>query len=242
MMMTARYPTRHLTLFLALIGALTAFSSGTAEAHVDVASGVATANSTNLVRFGVGHGCAGADTYSLTIDIPTGVTSVRPVRSDFGIPTVQKDASGNVTSVTWQKPEAEALDADTAYYEFALRLRTPDQPFTSLHFVVHQTCRAADGTLTTVDWADLPSTPPEEATDHPAAELRVLPARLPGWNKYTVGTDMTDLAAFFSDAQILWKGTAAYSANPNTAALIANTSGVTELTSLSTGDEIWVKY
>src|SRR4051794_25721582 len=81
-----------------------------AEAHVDIGSGPAVANSTNEVAFSVGHGCTGADTFKIIVDIPAGVTSVRPMRSDFGIPTVQKDGSGTITSVTWQKPITEALD------------------------------------------------------------------------------------------------------------------------------------
>jgi hypothetical protein len=50
------------------------------------------------------------------------------------------------------------------------------------------------------------------------------------------------LKAFFGDAQIVWKGTAAFSANPTTAGLIAGTSGVTALTSIAAGDVIWVKH
>ena len=48
----------------------------------------------------------------------------------------------------------------------------------------------------------------------------------PGWNKYVVAQAVPDVAAIFGDAQIVWKGTAAYSANPATAALIAATPGV----------------
>ena len=78
-------------------------------------------------------------------------------------------------------------------------------------------------------------------TDEPAPEL-VMPARKTGWNKYPVPQAVSDLAAPFGDAQIVWKGAAAYSANPATVELIAATSGVTPLTSLAANDEIWVKY
>jgi uncharacterized protein YcnI len=225
-----------------LFAAAGVFFTTRADAHIEVASGVATANSTNVVTFGVGHGCAGQDTYRVTIDIPAGVTSVRPMRSDFGTPSVQKDNTGAVTSVSWQKPDTEALDTDFAYYTLVVRLKVPDQPFSTLYFVAHQTCRAADGTLTTVDWADTPSTPPDAGTGEPAAALKLVPARLPGWNKYTVAAAMTDLSVFFKDAQIVWQGTAAFSANPNIMSLIMNTSGVSALSALSAGDEIWVKY
>jgi hypothetical protein len=214
-----------------------------AEAHIDIASGPASANATNEVTFSVGHGCAGADTYRVVIDIPAGVTSVRPMRSDFGTPTIQKDLAGTITSVTWQKPLTEALDADIAFYKLIIRLKTPNQPFTTLYFASHQTCRAMDGTLTTVDWVGLPTTPmPDGGTIEPAAPLNLVPARLPGWNKYTVPSALANLSVFFKDALIVWKGAAAYSANPNTAAVIANTPGVTALTAISAGDEVWVKY
>ncbi len=218
-------------------------ASTAAYAHIEVGSGAAVANATNEVVFKVGHGCAGADTYKVTIDIPAGVTSVRPMRSDFGKPSVTKDAMGVVTSVTWQKPDTEALDTDLAFYKLTIRLKTPNTPFTSIYFAAHQTCRAMDGTLTTVDWVGLPTTPvPDGGAVEPAAALTLMPARLPGWNKFTVGTAIADLSVFFKDALIVWKASAAYSANPNTKTQIMGTAGVTELTAIAAGDEIWVKY
>lgn len=142
-----------------LLAGCTVLLAGAAQAHIEIASGPAASNATTKVVFGVGHGCAGTDTYRVKIDIPAGVTSVRPMRSDFATPTVEKDSAGNVTSVTWQKPTADALDIDIAYYELVLRLKTPDQPLTTVYFPAHQTCRASDGTLTTVEWTDVPATP-----------------------------------------------------------------------------------
>lgn len=220
------------TLITVMIG------STTAHAHVSISSGPAVANATSEVVFSVGHGCSGADTYKVVIDIPAAVTSVRPLRSDFGPPSVAKDAMGAITSVTWVKPLAEALDSDLAFYKLTLRLKTPNQPFTTLYFPVHQTCRAMNGTMSTVDWVSVPP----NVTDEPAASLFVVPARAPGWNKYTVPVAMTDLSVFFKDALIVWKDSAAYSVNPNTASLIGSTAGATTLTALAAGDEVWVKY
>jgi uncharacterized protein YcnI len=222
---------------LGLAGAL--FTTAVAHAHVAVTTGPAAANKTQDVTFSVGHGCEGGlDTYSLKIDIPAGVTGVRPLATDFGQATVETDASGNVTSVTWQKAEEDVLDADTSYYTFTMHLRTPDKPFTRMFFLAHQTCLAANGSPVTVDWIALPGQEGE-----PAPALVVVPAHAPGWNKYTVGEHITDPSVFFQDAQIVWRGTQAYSANPNTAALITSTPGVTALTDgLHPGDEIWVKY
>lgn len=217
---------------------------GVAEAHVDRASGPGIANATQEVVFGIGHGCAGADTYRLKVSIPAGITSVRPMTSDFGKATVEKDAAGLVTAVTWQKADADALESDTAYYKLTIRMRLPDKPFTTIYFASQQTCRAADGALSVVDWVGLPTTPMPDGGPavEPATPLPVVPARLPGWNKYTVTEAIPDLSVYFKDALIVWKGTAAYSFNTATADLAKETPGVTALTALTPADVVWVKY
>jgi uncharacterized protein YcnI len=226
-----------LTVALAAIAALV---STTAHAHISIASGPAFANASQEVTFGVGHGCEGADTYRVQVEIPAGVTSVRPETSDFGQADVELDAAGTVVAVTWTKPEASVLDKDMQYYKLVLRLKAPDQAFSTVYLPAHQTCRAADGTETVVDWVGIGEA--EGSAVEPAPALHVLPARFPGWNKFTVGAPVDDLKSFFSDAQIVWQGNSAFSVNPTTTELIGTTKGVTALTSLSAGDEIWVKY
>jgi len=231
---------------LSLLGTLVGVCFGNvAYAHVSVASGPATANVTQVVTFGVGHGCEGADTMRVTVDIPTGVTSVRPMPSEFGAASVTRDLANVVTSVTWQRPVSEVLSSDDDYYELKVRLKPPNNPFTTIYFLAHQTCRQSNGTLTTVDWVGLPGmTAPDGGALEPAAGLLLLPARQPGWNRYTIPVtlSMTDLSNYFRDALIVWKGTQAYSINTQTTALIMRTPGVTALTSLSATDEVWVRY
>lgn len=211
-----------------------------ASAHIGVPSGPGFANTTQEIVFGVGHGCAGADTYSVKMMIPAGVTSVRPVRSDFGKVSVEKNAAGDVTAVIWQKADQDLLDADISYYKLSVRMKLPNQPFTTLYFPTYQTCKASDGTSSTTEWVGTPT----NSAPEPAPELRVLPARKPGWNKFTVPAAIStaDLSAYFGDAQIVWKGAAAFSANASTVELVKGTSGVTELTELQANDEIWVRY
>jgi uncharacterized protein YcnI len=218
-----------------------------AQAHISVASGSAVANASQEVVFGVGHGCTGVDTYRVKIDIPAGVTSVRTETSDFGPATIEKNSAGDTVSVTWQKPLANLLPEDTAYYKLVLRLKSPDKPFSTVYFPAHQTCRAPNGTLTVVSWIGLPSATPVPdggTAPEPAPALNLVPAHFAGWNKYAVPSDLADLSVFFKDALIVWKGNQAYSANPATAALITSTAGVTALgsSSLRADDEIWVKY
>ncbi|HYQ26409.1 MAG TPA: YcnI family protein [Polyangiaceae bacterium] len=217
-----------------------ALVSATAQAHVSIASGPAFANTSQEVSFGVGHGCAEADTYRVQVEIPAGVTSVRPETSDFGQVDVETDAAGTVVAVTWTKSDASVLPADTQYYKLVVRLKPPDRPFTTVYLPAHQTCRAADGSETIVDWVGI-----NDAADsaiEPAPALNLVPARLPGWNKFTLATPVDDLVRFFGDAQIVWSGNQAFSVNPATSELIGATSGVSALTSLAEGAQIWVKY
>lgn len=215
---------------------------GLSVAHVGIV-GTGSANTTQEVVISVGHGCAGADTYRVKIEIPAGVASVRPMRSDFGKFSLEKDAAGTITAVTWQKPDADLLDADIGYYKLVIRLRVPNAPFTSVFLPAQQTCRAADGTLSVTNWKRLPTDPVVDGgADEPAPELKIVPARRAGWNKFAVPVSISDLSAFFSDALIVWKGGAAYSASPTTTELIGSTPGVTTLSSLAANDEIWVKY
>ena len=225
-----------------LIVGMTLMLASSASAHVGVSSGPGYADTNQLVSFGVGHGCEGSDTRSVRIEIPPQVVSVRALNSDLGPARVELNDAGLVSSVTWEKPESEVLDADTNYYTLTLRLRVPNAPFTTLYFPAYQTCQTRTGELIEVEW--IATVPEDEVPDgqEPAAALSIHPARVPGWNKLTVPVAIDDLARFFADAAIVWKDEAAYSANPLTAELIVNTAGVTELDSLEAGDEIWVKY
>jgi periplasmic copper chaperone A len=160
--------------------------------------------------------------------------------------TLEKDAGGLITSVTWQKPDADLLPSDSEYYKLIIRMRTPNQPFTAIYFPIIQTCKKPDGTLLETRWVGKPGDPllPDGGMEEPAASLSLMPARLPGWNKYTVPVAIPNnvLAGWFGNAIIVWKGNAAFSANPATTELIKNTAGVVALDSLQANDEIWVRY
>ncbi|MEI9936639.1 MAG: DUF1775 domain-containing protein [Pseudomonadota bacterium] len=228
------------TILTPVLAGFAALVSSTAQAHITVASGPAFANTSQEVTFGVAHGCEGVDTATVQVEIPPGVTSVRPETSDFGQTDVETDAAGTIVSVTWTKPKDGVLDTDTQYYKLVVRLKAPDHAFSTLYFPAHQTCRAPDGTETVVDWVGMDE--PAGSTVEPSPELYILPARFPGWNKFTVANGTDDLKGFFSDAQIVWSGNKAFSVNPATTDLISSTNGVSALTSIVQGDEIWVKY
>jgi periplasmic copper chaperone A len=218
-----------------------ASASSLANAHIGI-TGPGFADTNQVITFSVGHGCEGSDTRSVRVEIPSEVLSVRAVDSNLGRASVELDDAGLVSSVTWEKPESDVLPSDTNYYTLALRLRVPNQPFTTLYFPAYQTCQTADGELIEVAWSAAASEDEAPEAEEPAPALTILPARVTGWNKLTVPVDVEDLSVFFSDAQIVWKGEAAYSSNAATTELIGSTEGVSELTSLEEGDEIWVKY
>src|SRR5687768_5710424 len=119
-----------------LIIASILLAASTASAHPTITSGPAFANKGGqLIKFGLSHGCDGVDTIGIRVDIPANVTSVRPLVSSFGKPAVTKSGS-NVTSVTWRKPDSELQAEDNSFYEFQIRARIGDVPFTQIQFNV----------------------------------------------------------------------------------------------------------
>jgi uncharacterized protein YcnI len=204
-----------------------------ALAHVDVDS-PGFAGQRQILRFSVGHGCEGDDTIGIRVSLPEEVTDMRALPSLWGDPAVTTSSAGLPLAVEWTKPNARA--GDDSFYEFHLRIRVPDMAFATIYFKVTQTCRSATGEVTTVEWSALPG---EEG--EPAAALSIMPVRHPGWNKFTVPAEITELG-MFDDAQIVWAGDAAYSGNPTTMELIAAEPDVEVLTSIPASTTIWVKY
>lgn len=216
--------------------AAVAFSLGAieaAQAHtafVVNASSNAFAGKSYFATLNAGHGCedaAGAlyDTEKVTVEIPAGVTKVRPMDADWGPAKVEeKDANGNVTKISWTRT-APAHTEDSYLYRASFTATLPNAPMTTLAFRAVQSC---NGGQVETAW---------EGAEAPT--LKLLPARTPGWNKFTAqaNIDEATIKAFFADANIVWSGGAAYSANPVTAGLIT-----TPLTSIPTGAEFWVKY
>jgi uncharacterized protein YcnI len=235
------------TLTSTAVLAAVALAAPVVQAHVSVSSGPGFADKTQEVTFGVGHGCAGADTLSIRVQIPADVTSIRALRSDLGPARVEKNAAGVVTAVIWSKPAAEIVEGDPNYYRATLRLRVPNKPFTTLYFPTIQTCRTPAGVESTAEWVAVPGNgpdggAPDAAEPEPAPALVIVPARQPGWNKFTVPAALSDLSAFFADAQIVWVGGSAWSANPSTAELIKSEPNTQTLVTIPAGSTVWARY
>lgn len=216
--------------------------STVAEAHVSFAAGaVPYAGKSWIGAVNVPHGCsaggASFDTRKVEIEIPAAFTGVRPSHSTLGTAAVTLDGAV-VTKLTWTQADSAVQAEDTHFYQLPLRGSLPATPFTTLEFRTLQTC--SDGTVVAWEGADVP-------------KLRLLPARTPGWNQYTIPTGVSltsaDVKAYFSDAQIVWFGQKGYSPNTETTAQIGRTSGASALVTavdtdvvLTAGDVIWVRY
>ena len=194
-----------------------------AHAHVSFVSNNAYPGKSYIATAVIPHGCEDLnavkhDTIEIAISIPAGFTGVRPADSTFGPATVEKDVDGNVTRLIWTKAAA------ALFIQVSFRGTLPNAPLTTLELETTQTCEGN----TTKTWSGVD-----------APKLRILPARAPGWNKYTAQSaiDASMLNSFFSDAQIVWSDNAAYSANPVTDSLITN-----KLNAIPQGAVYWVKY
>lgn len=235
----------HLTTLLAAFGCL--MSTNLAHAHVGFSSATAPANTTIEASFDVGHGCEGLDTYSVKITIPSGVTGLRVVEhQSFATVTVEKDASDAIKSVTFTKAQSAVRAADDAFYKILLRFKLPNAPFTRVLFPTLQVCKSQDGTkVSNRDWAaEEETTLPDGGTLDPAPALILVPARVPGWNKFTAAGDIAKFTVdkLYKDALIVWASDAAYSSNPTTMAQIKAEDGVEVLETIQPGTEFWVKY
>lgn len=93
-----------------------------ASAHVHATADSSAAGSTSLVTFEVPHGCEGATTNTLTIDIPDGIDSVTPtVKAGWD---VEKVADGDRVSQVVYTAQGEGL-ADGFRDTFAISVPLP---------------------------------------------------------------------------------------------------------------------
>lgn len=149
-----------------------------ARAHVTLEVAQAPANSTYKAVLRVPHGCDGAATIRITVQLPPGVTAAQPMpKPGWRLTTTPREgapppaghgAVPELAAITW---EGGPLDA-AHYDEFVVRLRLPDRPGELLHLPVLQDCEGGRS----VAWTQIPD-PARRPTEYPtpAAALRLLP-------------------------------------------------------------------
>lgn len=213
-------------------------------AHAAVTSGTGFVNAYYQVDLAIPHGCDGADTYRIEVSIPTELTSIRAVLGELGYAEMETDpATGNITKLAWEKSKTDLLESDNHAYNLSFRTKLPETPFTTLYFPTIQYCQDTQGVESTAEWVGM------GGHDHnggdtdvkPAPKLFIYPERKSGWNQYAAPDHLHDFS-IFDDAAIIWKGTAAYSSNPSTQALIEADESTSVLDAIHPGEEFWVKY
>lgn len=134
--------------------------SGPASAHITLETGMSSWGSYYKAVFRVPHGCDGAATTGISVEIPEGVISVKPMeKSGWKITTVVgkyaktlkshgKPITEGVKTVDWSGGSL----ADDRYDEFVFLAQLPDdKDVMRIFFPVTQTCGAK-----TVRWNQVP--------------------------------------------------------------------------------------
>jgi uncharacterized protein YcnI len=156
--------------------------AGSASAHVSITPTETAAGASTLLTVGVSHGCDGAATTALEIQVPEEILSVTPSRNPLW--TVTK------TKVKLDKPQTDAHGNEvterdgTIIYRtktplpegyrdtFELSLTLPEKEGATLAFPTIQTCERGE-----TAWVEVPADgqDPEEL-EHPAPALTVTAA------------------------------------------------------------------
>lgn len=141
--------------------------------HIVLENKSAPTGSNYKAVFQVGHGCNGAPTTAIAVQIPPGFEGVKPFAKAGWTITSQ----GN-TAVTWTAASKEAALPDAHVDEFILRGKLPDAAG-PLWFKVMQTCD--DGVSKSSNhWADIPATGSStKGLKTPAALLEVVALQAP---------------------------------------------------------------
>lgn len=186
------------------LAALLACSAG-AQAHVTLTVPTAAAGSRVVATFRIGHGCVGAATTALRIEVPDTIASARPLAMP-GWTLAFEHKGERVSAVTWTGGEIPA----EAYGEFSLLVKLPDTKG-SVVFRATETCGAvvehwsgadaehpapvlsvtAGGAAPAAAAAVVPATAPVGALKASVSEawFRALPAGRPASGYFTLRND-----------------------------------------------------
>jgi uncharacterized protein YcnI len=126
-----------------------ALTCGAALAHVTLETAQAVSNSYFKATFSVPHGCEGTPTIRVRVRIPDGVTSVKPQpKTGWEVATVKEKldkpveighgvkVTELVREVTWSGGRL----LDEYFDQFAMQVKLPEAPNTTLYFPVVQEC------------------------------------------------------------------------------------------------------
>lgn len=133
-----------------------------AHAHVTLDPAAAPAGSHVRAALRVPHGCAGAATTRIAVELPEGIYSARPMpKPGWRLTIERRRLPGAVRSPHGQEIEAEVARItweggplpDEQYEEFVLMLQAPDEPGGTLYLPVLQSCEGGKAD----HWAERPA-------------------------------------------------------------------------------------
>jgi len=166
---------------LLLAAAVAVAAAGAAQAHVTLETGEAPVGSTYKAVLQVGHGCEGAATTRIRVQIPEGVIAVKPMpKPGWALDTVvapyaqpydyygEKLGEG-VTEISWTGHLPDAY-----YDEFVFRARLTDglAVGTDLTFPIVQECGNEASR-----WIEIPAAGQDpDSLEHPAPGVTLLRA------------------------------------------------------------------
>lgn len=161
---------------LSRLPAVLALAAAAAHAHVTITPATAPAGAFQTLALKVGHGCDGSATTAITVQLPEGLASAKPmpkagwtielVEGKFATPLQLhgKTVASGVREITWRGGPLP----DAYYDEFVLMVKLPEAAGRYV-FKVGQACEKGR-----VDWTDVPAT--AGASKTPAPVLDVVPA------------------------------------------------------------------
>jgi len=156
---------------LRILGVLAlALPAAPAFAHVSAEPAEAPAGAHQVIRFRIGHGCAGQATTALRVEIPAGLGEPRPQpKPGWSLKIERAAGPDRVSAITWT-----GVLPDDQFDDFAILARLPDAPG-PLYFPTVQTCGGEEA-----QWTGVPD-PGEDphALSHPAPIVHIVPASGP---------------------------------------------------------------
>ena len=152
-----------------------ALGAAPASAHVDVTPSTTVAGEYSVLSFAVGHGCDGAATTKIAIEIPDGIDAVTPTVNDrWTIDTVTEPVSGGDENERVAKVVYSAKSPLPDGYRdtFELSLALPTEAGETLVFPTVQTCEKGQ-----TAWTQVPEDgQTEDDLDSPAPSMTLTSA------------------------------------------------------------------
>lgn len=157
-----------------------------ASAHVTIGTRETPVGSFYKAVFTVPHGCDGSSTVKISVQLPEGVISVKPmVKPGWTLDVKRGDYAKSYSflhgakfsqgpkEITWSGGNIP----DAYFDEFVLQTFIAGElaPGTTLYFPVIQTCEKGE-----TRWDQIPTGKPDEKLGQPAPALKLLPAAAKG--------------------------------------------------------------